>query len=161
MTLDRCFAILDRNQISYSHSIHSPAWTARKVAIAEHLPANRMAKVVVYHGDNGYGMLLIPADRMVNFAEVLRLLGLRDIRLANEQELAELFPDCELGATPPFGNLVDLPVLVDQNLASAGFITFNGGTHRDVIHMSFADFRTLVNPLIAHFAIQELARAAS
>jgi Ala-tRNA(Pro) deacylase len=160
MTLDRCFAVLDRNQIDYSHSIHPPAWTARAVAQAERMPANRLAKIVVYHGDDGYGMLLLPADRLVDFAEVLHLLGLGEVRLANEVELGELFPDCELGATPPFGNLVDLPVLVDESLASAEFIAFNGGTHRDVIHMSFADFRTLTNPLIAPFAVRELALAA-
>lgn len=161
MTLDRCFAVLERNQIQYSHSVHSPAWTARDVAAAERMHAHRLAKIVVYHGDNGYGMLLLPADCVVNFAELLRLLGLREIRLATEAELGDLFPDCELGATPPFGNLVDMPVLVDESLACAEFIAFNAGTHRDVIHMSFADFRSLVNPLIAAFAIPEMVIAAT
>ena len=161
MTRDRCFTILERSQIQYSHSVHSPAWTAREVAAAERMPAHRMAKIVVYHGDNGFGMLLLPADCVVKFGEVLRLLGLREIRLASEAELLELFPDCELGATPPFGNLVDMPILVDESLASSEFVAFNAGTHRDVIHMSFADFRSLVNPLIAAFAVPEMAIAAT
>lgn len=161
MTLDRCFTILERNQIQYSHSIHAPAWTAREVAAAEKMPAHRMAKIVVYHGDNGYGMLLLPADYVVNFGEVLRLLGLREIRLASEAELAELFPDCELGAMPPFGNLVQMPVLVEESVADSEFIAFNAGTHRDVIHMSFADFRSLVNPLVASFAFPQVVVAAT
>ena len=116
MTLDRCFIALERNQIPYSHSVHPPAWTARQVARAEHMPAHRLAKVVVYDSDRGYGMLLLPADSVVDFAEVLRLLGLHQIRLASEVELGTLFPDCELGAMPPFGNLNEMPVLVDESL---------------------------------------------
>ena len=159
MTLERCFSILERNQIPYSHSIHPPAWTAREVATAEHMPAHRLAKVVVYHGDIGYGMLVLPADDIVNFGDVLHLLGLREIRLATETELGELFPDCELGAMPPFGNLVDMPVLLDEMLVSSEYIAFNAGTHRDVIHMSFASFCGLVNPLIGSFAVPQLAIA--
>lgn len=148
MTPERCFSILERNQIPYSHSIHPPAWTAREVAAAEHM-----------HGDNGYGMLMLPADDIVSFGDVLHLLGLREIRLATETELGELFPDSELGAMPPFGNLVDMPVLLDETLASSEFIAFSAGTHRDVIHMSFASFCGLVNPLTGSFAVSRLAIA--
>ena len=77
------------------------------------------------------------------------------MRLGTEAELIELFPDSELGAMPPFGNLVQMPVLIDEGLAAAGFIAFNAGTHRDVIHMSFEDFVTLANPLIARFAVPQ------
>jgi len=159
-TLKRCLEYLDRNCIVYSHSIHSVAFTAIEVASAERMPAHNVVKTVVYFGDNGFGMAVVPADYIVDFAKVRRLMGLSFVRLASEAELASLFPDSELGAMPPFANEVEMPVLVDENVATVEFIAFNAGTHRDVIHTSFADFRRLVNPLIASFAIKERVLAA-
>ena len=153
--LKRCLGYLKQNQILYTHSIHSSARTAREVAYVEGMPAHSMAKTVVYASDNGYGMAVVPADSIVDFGELRRLLGLSDIRLATESELLNLFPDCELGAMPPFGNLYGMPVLMDESLASIAYIAFNAGTHRDLIHMSGADFHKLVNPLVAAFAIKE------
>lgn len=153
--LFRCLNYLNEKGIRYSHSTHPTVFTARQVASAEHVPAREVAKTVVYFGDNGFGMAVVPADHAVNFGEVLRLMGLTHIRLASETELADLFPDCELGAMPPLGNLFEMPVLVDEKLAREGVITFNAGTHRDVVHMTFTDFHNLVNPLIANFAAME------
>ncbi len=153
--LERCLDFLDRSRVQYSHSTHSAAFTAHEVASAERLPAHNLAKAVIYHGDNGFGMLLLPADFVVDFPTVLRLLGLNHIRMADEVEIGQLFPDCELGAMGPIGNGIDMPILLDEALAGTEFIAFNAGTHRDVIHMSFVDFIGVVNPLIAAFAVQE------
>lgn len=153
--LDRCLNYLDRTGVQYSHSIHSPAFTAREVASAERMPAHNLAKSVIYHGDNGFGMLLLPADYVVDFATVLQLLGLNQIRLAAEKEISDLFPDSELGAMPPIGNPIDMPILLDESLAGDEFIAFNAGTHRDVIHMGFVDFLSIVNPLIGSFGVKE------
>lgn len=150
--LQRCQRYLKQHNIRYAHSIHPPAFTARDIASADRVAAHKMTKVVVYFGGNGYGMLVLPADCVVDFAEVRRLLGLPDIRLAAEAELLGLFPDCEVGAMPPFGNIFSLPVLVDERIAISEFIAFNAGTHKDVIRMSFSDFAGLVNPLVAGFA---------
>jgi Ala-tRNA(Pro) deacylase len=157
--LTRCLRLLETNNIPYSHSIHSAAYTARDVAWAERMPAHNMVKVVIYRGDNGFGMLLLPADYVVDFGEVLRLLGLTEIRLATEAELAELFPDSEVGAMPPIGNEIEVPMLVDESLAEDDFIGFSAGTHRDVIHISFEDFVALTNPLLASFAVKETVLA--
>ena len=153
--LKRCLNYLKQNGVAYSHSIHRPAYTALDVASADRTPAHTMIKTVIYRSDKGYGMLLAPADCSVDFTEVCRLLGLVSVRLASESELAALFPDCEVGAMPALGNLFDLPVLLDESLATTQFIAFNGGTHQDVIHMSSADFHRLVNPLVAAFAYRE------
>jgi len=152
--LQRCQRYLKQHDVRYAHSIHAPAFTARDIASAERVPVHEMTKVVVYFGDNGYGMLVLPADSIVDFGEVRRLLGLGEIRLAAEAELLGLFPDCEVGSMPPFGNLFQMPVLVDETIAISEFIAFNAGTHQDVIRMSFADFARLVNPLVAAFSIQ-------
>jgi len=154
--LKRCLDYLKRNKIRYSHSTHTLAYTALGVASAERMPAQNLAKTVIYFGDNGYGMLLLPADCVVDFDEVRRLLGLTEVRLATEHELKKLFPDCEVGAMAPFGNLFNMPVLADEKIASREFIAFNAGTHRDVVHISGADYHGLVNPLVASFARKEL-----
>lgn len=155
--LQRCVDYLKLSRIVYSHSIHSPAYTARAVAWADRMPPHSLAKTVVYSTDSGYGMLVLPADMVVDFDEVRRLLKLKTIRLASEEELARLFPDCAAGAMPPFGNLFDMPVLMDETLATAEFIAFSAGTPRDVIHMSGDDFHKLVNPLVAAFAVEKVA----
>jgi len=151
--LETCLAHLREHRILFSHSIHPPAFTAREVAAAEGIPAHEISKVVVYYGDGDYGMLVLPADTMVDFGEIKRLMGLSFARLATETEMLEMFPECELGAMPPFGDVFEIPVLVDESIETDGYIAFNAGTHRDVIHMKFAYFRQLVNPLIARFAV--------
>jgi Ala-tRNA(Pro) deacylase len=153
--LERCLDFLDRSKVPYSHSTHSAAFTAHDVASAERIPPRNLAKAVIYYGDNGFGMLLVPADFVVDFPTVLRLLGLNHIRLATEVEIGTLFSDSELGAMGPIANEFEMPILVDEALAGAEFIAFNAGTHRDVIHMSFVDFIGVVNPLIAAFAVKE------
>src|SRR5579883_1121037 len=106
--LKRSLSYLRQSGVRYAHSIHPPAERARDVASAERMPAHNLAKTIVYQGDNGFGMAMLPADCVANLKEIQRLLGLTDIRLATESELAELFPECETGAMPPFGNLFDL-----------------------------------------------------
>ena len=159
--LRRCLDYLDRNHVAYSHSIHPPAYTAREVASADQIPAYNLAKTVVYFSDTGYGMAVVPADRVVDLAEVRRLMGLKFIRLATEMELVDLFPTCEVGAMPPLGNLFGLPVLVDVSLEAQEFIAFNAGTHRDVLRVSFFDFARQANPLIADFSVREAAVAGA
>lgn len=152
-TLERCIEFLDLARICYAHTRHSRAFTAREVAFAEHISPHKLAKTVVYASEQGYGLAVVPADAIVN----LRALGiyLNDprVRLATEPEMAQLFRECEVGAMPPFGNLFNLPVIVDIGVAEQEFIAFNAGTHRDVIHMSYADFSRLVDPGVGQFAI--------
>jgi len=152
-TLDRCLEFLDRNRVCFAHTKHSQAFTAMEVAFAEHISPHKLAKTVVYVSAQGYGLAVLPADCIVD----MKLLGtfVNDpmVRLASERELAELFPECDLGAMPPFGILFHLPVIVDCSVAEQEFIAFNAGTHRDVIHMYCADFFRLTHPAVASFAI--------
>jgi len=162
-TLERCIDFLNRSRVRYAHTRHPIAYTAREVAAAEALSPRKLAKTVVYLDDHGYGLAVVPADRLVNLDVLQDLLRDSRLRLATEREIADLFPECELGAMPPFGKLFDMPVFVDAELAAQEFIAFNAGTHRDVIHMSFGDFRRLVEPAIASFSFdwnQALALAS-
>jgi Ala-tRNA(Pro) deacylase len=152
--INRWLEFLNKAGVRYSHSVHPRAETALETANAERVPAHEFAKTVVYFADSGYGIAVVPADELVDLAKVGRLLGLLYIRLANEEELTHLFPDCELGAMPPFGCAFEIPVIVDVGIAG-DFIAFTIGTHRDVVRMSFADFQRLANPKAACIAIQE------
>ena len=143
---------LEQNRVNYTHTVHSLAYTARELASAEHTPAHAVAKTVVFLSEQGYGMAVLPADTVVDLEHLRLDLKLARLRLATEAELNELFPACELGAMPPFGNLFGLPVYADSRLAGEDSILFNAGTHRDVIHMRFRDFEQLVNPAIVPFA---------
>jgi len=100
-------------------------------------------------------VLIEPAYRKVAAAIGAHILNraLREgERLPPETELARLFPDCELGAMPPFGNLYGMPVYLDSGLAAEEMITFNAGTHRDVVHMRTSEFRKLVQPTLISLA---------
>jgi len=149
---------LDTHKVKYAISSHHTAYTAREVASAEHLPAREVAKVVVVFGDGKYHLIVIPANRLVDFQEVRHTLGLAQARLATEDELAKLFPDCELGAMPPIGVLYKLPVYLDSSLLDEPMIAFNGGTHRDVVHMKTEDYRTLVQPTMVTLAREAAMR---
>lgn len=149
---------LDQNGVAYTHTVHPLAYTARAVASAEHLPAQEVAKTLVFLAENDYRMVVLPASKVVDFQELRAMLGFSHARLATEKELGQLFPDCELGAMPPFGNLYDLSVYLDSTLLADEKIAFNAGTHRDVIHMSLKDFRRLVNPEVVSLARQVTAQ---
>jgi Ala-tRNA(Pro) deacylase len=150
--IDRWLRYLDRMKVRYSHSVHPPARTALETADAERVPAHEFAKTVVYFSSAGFGIAVVPADELVDLLRIGRLLGSSFIRLASEAELSELFPNCELGAMPPFGDTCELPVLVDVGIAG-DFIAFTIGTHRDIVRMSFVDFQRLARPKAAAIAL--------
>jgi len=155
--LVRLQELLDRSGVAYTHTVHPLAYTAREVAAAEHLPAQEVAKVVVFLAEGGYAMVVLPATKVVDFQELRAMLGFSHARLATEKELAELFTDCDLGAMPPFGNLYNMPSYLDSSLLADEMITFNAGTHRDVVHLRLDDYRRLANPEVVRLAREALA----
>ena len=152
--LDRLIAYLEMREVYYRHDEHQLAYTARETARVEHVSPRDFAKVVVVHSEEGYAMAVLPADRIVDLDELRAAFGSRHLRLATERELEELFPECELGAMPPFGSgtLFDMPVWVDGLLMAEEYIVFNAGTHRDVVRMSTEDWESLVKPSVLAFA---------
>jgi len=151
-------SVLEANHLAFTQTTHTAAFTAREVASVEHLPAREVAKTVVLFGDGGFHMIVIPANKLVDFQEVRLALGLSHVRLATEDELSRLFPDCELGAMPPVGIIYDMPVYLDSSLAAEPEIVFNAGTHREAIHMQTADYRRLVSPMIVSLSRAETPR---
>lgn len=153
-TLDRLIALLEMREVSYTHDLHPLTYTARETASAEHVPPRCFAKTVIVHFSDGYAMAVLPADRRVDLEELRLAFGSRQLRLATETELQELFAECELGAMPPLGNgtLFDLPVWADGLVLAEEQICFNAGTHRDVVRMTTEDWEQLVKPSVLAFA---------
>ena len=144
---------LDRHKIAYEVIPHSRAYTAQETAATAHVPGRDLAKTVMARVDGRMAMLVLPAQYRVDFRLLCNLIGTEDIELATEKEFRTLFPDCEPGAMPPFGNLYEMDVYVAEQLADEKAIAFNAGTHTELIRMAYSDFERLVSPkTVALFA---------
>lgn len=150
---DKLAVYLHSNHIGFEIQRHRIAYTTQDVAASEHLPSQIMAKVVIVVADGEMVMLVLPVEYRVDLNKVGTALHVRELWLANEQDFTDRFPDCEIGAMPPFGNLYDLPVYVDTLLTSAKMIFFQAGTYTDTMSMAYADFERLVQPTVIDFAI--------
>ncbi len=138
---------LDSNGVKYITIVHSTAFTSQEVAASVHVKGKEFAKCVIVKSDGKFFMLVVPADHRVNFEKAKSILNVENLSLATENEFRQLFPDCEVGAMPPFGNLYNLPVYVDEKFKLNEEISFNGGTHNDVVRMKMADYVRLVEPV--------------
>ncbi len=145
-------AYLRESKVPFQVQHHAVAYTAQEVAAAEHIPGRMLAKVVMVLGDGTLAMFVLPAPDRLDLEKVAAALGIKEARLAHEEEFADRFPGCEVGAMPPFGNLYDLPVYVDKSLAEDETIVFEAGTHTDTMSMKYADYKRLAKPASAEFA---------
>lgn len=143
---------LDENRVKYQVYSHSEAYTAQEIAAAAHIPGRKLAKTVIVRKSKEFLMIVLAASRQVDFKALTKELGGEKVELASEQEFQGLFPDCEVGAMPPLGNLYNVPVYVDESLPQTGEIDFNAGTHREIISMRYEDFERLVQPKHLKFA---------
>jgi Ala-tRNA(Pro) deacylase len=144
-------SLLDDVGVHYRLSRHSTAYTAQMLAETEHVPGRKVIKPVVVQADGEFVMCALPACYRVDLGELKDQLQANEIRLADEQKLAELFPDCELGAAPPIGRLYGLTTLMDESLTADDRVTFQAGTHEDAVTMSLMEYRRVAQPEIAHF----------
>lgn len=136
---------LERNQVQYRCIDHAPSFTAQEIAAEAHVSGKQMAKTVIVKIGNQFAMVVLPAHDHVNFAALKEITGESAIDLAKESDFKNKFPECEVGAMPPFGNLYGMPVFVSKQLAHDNII-FNSGSHSELVQMSYADFIRLVKP---------------
>ncbi len=141
---------LKDQKISFELLSHPEAYTAQEIAQAQHVPGKELAKTVIIKSGGTYALAVVTAVQQVDLKLLSEVTG-APTTLAEEKELAELFPGCELGAMPPFGNLYNLPVYVDTLLKEDEHIVFNAGTHVDTIKMAYSDFEKCVKPKVASF----------
>jgi Ala-tRNA(Pro) deacylase len=131
---------------------HKPTFSAQQMAATEHEPGKFVAKPVIVRADGKYVMCVLPACRKIDLQALKKQLGAKSIELAEEEEVGNLFTDCELGAEPPFGNLYDLPTIMDKSLEDDDHIVFQAGSHDKAVKITMADYRKLVNPEILDFS---------
>jgi Ala-tRNA(Pro) deacylase len=149
---DRLEGYLRENRVSFEAQHHPRAVAAQEVAASEHVPGKMLAKTVMVLADEEMAMLALPASYQVDLEKAAAALGAGEVRLAEEEEFEGTFPDCEVGAMPPFGNLYSVSVYVEETLAEDETIVFRAGTHTDTMSVRYADFERLVEPTVAEFA---------
>lgn len=161
MIAPRLKTFLDRNGVKYMTIAHSRAYTAREIAEAAHVQGKDFAKTVIVSIDNRMAMAVLPASEKLDIARLRQAAGARHIRLALESELDRLFPGCEPGAMPPFGNLYGLEVFAAKSLADDDQIAFNAGSHAEALRLAYRDFERLVRPRLASFSAPPIAAGRS
>ncbi len=149
---ERLERYLRENSVPFELQHHALAYTAQAVAESEHVSGRLVAKVVMVYADGKLTMLALPAPARVDLTRAAAGLGAKEVRLAREDEFAAAFPDCDVGAMPPLGNLYGVPTYVDRSLTEDESIVFQAGTHTDTIRLAYKDYERLVKPVVAEFA---------
>lgn len=151
MPIQKLKNFLDSQHVRYVAITHSPAFTAQEIAAAAHVPGKELAKTVVVHLDGKTAMAVLPANQKVILDDLREAAGVDGARFATEDEFKQMFPDCEVGAMPPFGNLYGMDVFAATSLADDKEIAFNAGSHTELIRMAYGDFARLAKPRLASF----------
>lgn len=143
---------LDENNIKYICIQHSSAYTAQETAQSAHIPGRGMAKTVMVKIDGKMAMAVLPASEKIDLDLLKSATGAGDVSISTEKEFKDLFPNCETGAMPPFGNLYDMDVYVEEGLGENEEIAFNAGTHTELMKLSYKDFENLVKPNVVRLS---------
>jgi Ala-tRNA(Pro) deacylase len=136
---------LDNWDVTFDVVAHPYAESSLITAAAAHVSGEEIAKSVVLEDNNGYVIAMVPATHHIHLGKLTKLLD-RQIGLATEPELADLFDDCDLGAIPPFGQAYGIETVWDDALLNRQDIYFESGDHRDLIHVDHEAFKKLMTP---------------
>ena len=140
---------LKSNRVKFQLRHHPARFTAQEVAAAEHITGEEVAKVVIVKADARFVMCVLSATCVLQMPQIKKVVGAQDVRLANEAEIATLFPDCEVGAMPPFGTEYGLDTWADERLAADEKVLLPAGTHEDSILLAWKDYARLAKPKVA------------
>lgn len=152
MPIKKLKEFLDNHDVEYITISHSKAYTAQKTAASAHIPGKELAKTVIVKFDGKLAMAVLPASYSIDFDQLKMASGANKVEISSEDEFRDVFPDCELGAMPPFGNLYDMEVYVAKTLAEDEEIVFNACSHTELVKMKYKDFDKLANPKILKFS---------
>ena len=150
MSTSKLRKLLDDKHVRYVTIQHSPAYTAQEIAASAHVPGKELAKTVIVKADEKLAMLVLPASFKVNLKHLNDKLGAKNVELASESEFKDAFPECELGAMPPFGNLYNMDTFVDRSLEEDEEIAFNAGNHSELIKLAYKDYVRLAKPVVVN-----------
>jgi len=154
MPLKKLIEFLDKQGVKYVTIRHSRAYTAQEIAESAHLPGKELAKAVMIKIDGKMAMAVLPATERVDFDLLKAVVSSKNVQLAEEAEFKNMFPECEIGAMPPFGNLYGMEVYAERSLAEDREIAFNAGSHTELFRLSYQDYERLVKPRLARFAVE-------
>jgi Ala-tRNA(Pro) deacylase len=155
MPVKKLKEFLDAQNVKYVAINHSPAFTAQEIAASAHVRGKEMAKTVMVTLDGRMAMVVLPASRKVGFDRLREVAGVENVQLASEQAFRDMFPGCEVGAMPPFGNLYGMEVYVSKLLTDDDEIVFNAGSHTELIRLAYQDFERLVKPKVERITYGE------
>jgi Ala-tRNA(Pro) deacylase len=151
MPVDKLTEFLNAHNVKYVTITHSPAFTAQEIAASAHIPGKELAKTVMVNIDGKMAMAVLPASSKVNLEALKNAAGAKTAELASEDEFQRAFPDCDIGAMPPFGNLYGMDVFASEALAQDEEIAFNAGSHVELVRLAYKDFERQVRPRVAKF----------
>ena len=151
MPVDKLTEFLNAHNVKYVTITHSPAFTAQEIAASAHIPGKELAKTVMVNIDGKMAMAVLPASSKVNLEALKNAAGAKTAELASEDEFQRAFPDCDIGAMPPFGNLYGMEVFASEALAQDEEIAFNAGSHVELVRLAYKDFERQVRPRVAKF----------
>lgn len=139
---------LDEAAVEYMCLSHPPAYTAQELAHHVKIAGDRVVKTVIIELDGKMAMLVMPATWRIRWDRLSRILDTDFLDLADEQEFKDRFPNCEVGAMPPFGHLFGMSVYCSEAMTEQPELAFAAGSHSESVHMKTADFLTLVQPMV-------------
>ncbi len=148
MPARRLREFLDSRGVPYTTISHAIAYTAREAAAVTHISTKELAKTVIVKMDGELAMAVLPASYEVDLPSLGTAIGARSVTLAKEPEFKDRFPECDIGAMPPFGNIYGMAVYVDESLTKDKDIAFNAGSHSELLQVAYADFERLVSPRV-------------
>ena len=154
MPVQKLKEFLDSHNIKYVVISHSRAFTAQETAASAHVPVKELAKTVMVKIDGKMAMAVLPASSKVDFDLLKKVIGSGKVEIASEKEFKDMFPECEIGAMPPFGNLYGMEVFVAKTLTEDREIAFNAGSHRELVKLTYKDFEKLVKPKVITFSVE-------
>ena len=134
---------LDSKGIVYDAVSHPRTYTSNQTAQAAHVSGEQLVKSVVIHHELGYFVAVVPATHRIDLGSLQDLMGTR-LGLAAESEVGELFDDCDLGAVPPVGAVYGIDAVLDESLADATEVYFEGGDHTTLIRVTGDGFRAMM-----------------
>jgi Ala-tRNA(Pro) deacylase len=144
--------LLERHHVPFERTIHPAAYTAQALAAEEHVSGYRVAKPVVVRTGAGFVMCALPACAKLDLDAVARVLKHAEVRLATESEMAGMFPDCELGAEPPVGDLFGMETIIDDSLQDQDYLVFQAGSHTEAVKVRRTDYLEIAHPRVASIA---------
>jgi Ala-tRNA(Pro) deacylase len=145
-------AFLKEAKVKYTAMKHAVVYTAQEIAAAQHVPGKQLAKCVLVKTERGPVLAVLSASALIHLKKLKALVRAKSLSIGKEADIKAAFPDVEVGAMAPFGNLYGVPVAADRTLGEAGEIVFNAGSHTDTIKMRYQDFVRLVKPKLGAFA---------